>query len=165
LSIFKFWIDTFYITLLRCVLLKTRHFLLLCKMLILIALYNFPVWKTSHKIWLRVSLIQNHTTDWWLKDKSETILHEYVTHSKRLVFALQLIFSGEYTKAMNKDWHSGHFCCWQCDESLTGQRYVLRDEHPYCIKCYESVFANGCEECNKIIGIDSKVFLSCKKNI
>ncbi|XP_015605899.1 paxillin-B isoform X2 [Cephus cinctus] len=70
--------------------------------------------------------------------------------------AFWLIFSGEYTKAMNKDWHSGHFCCWQCDESLTGQRYVLRDEHPYCIKCYESVFANACEECNKIIGIDSK---------
>lgn len=67
---------------------------------------------------------------------------------------------------MNKDWHSGHFCCWQCDESLTGQRYVLRDEHPYCIKCYENVFANNCEECSKTIGIDSKVkswvFTSCK---
>ncbi|XP_053956457.1 four and a half LIM domains protein 2 isoform X3 [Anastrepha obliqua] len=63
---------------------------------------------------------------------------------------------GEYTKAMDKDWHSGHFCCWQCDESLTGQRYVIRDDHPYCIKCYENVFANTCEECNKIIGIDSK---------
>lgn len=70
---------------------------------------------------------------------------------------LQLIFSGEYTKAMSKDWHSGHFCCWQCDESLTGQRYVLRDDHPYCIKCYENVFANTCDECHKIIGIDSKV--------
>ncbi|XP_014242506.1 prickle planar cell polarity protein 3-A isoform X4 [Cimex lectularius] len=68
----------------------------------------------------------------------------------------ELIFSGEYTKAMSKDWHSGHFCCWQCDESLTGQRYVLRDDHPYCIKCYESVFANSCDECNKTIGIDSK---------
>uniref|UniRef100_A0A0K8TEX0 Four and a half LIM domains protein 2 n=1 Tax=Lygus hesperus TaxID=30085 RepID=A0A0K8TEX0_LYGHE len=68
----------------------------------------------------------------------------------------ELIFSGEYTKAMSKDWHSGHFCCWQCDESLTGQRYVLRDDHPYCIKCYESVFANTCDECNKTIGIDSK---------
>ncbi|XP_065209760.1 four and a half LIM domains protein 3-like isoform X2 [Planococcus citri] len=68
----------------------------------------------------------------------------------------ELIFSGEFTKAMNKDWHSTHFCCWQCDESLTGQRYVLRDDHPYCIKCYESVFANPCEECNKVIGIDSK---------
>lgn len=58
---------------------------------------------------------------------------------------------------MSKDWHSGHFCCWNCDESLTGQRYVLRDEHPYCIKCYESVFANTCEECSTLIGIDSKV--------
>lgn len=71
---------------------------------------------------------------------------------------LQLIFSGEYTKAMSKDWHLGHFSCWQCDESLTGQRYVLRDEHPYCVKCYETVFANTCDDCNKIIGIDSKVF-------
>lgn len=37
---------------------------------------------------------------------------------------------------MSKDWHSGHFCCWNCDESLTKMRYVLREEHPYCIKCY-----------------------------
>ena len=102
---------------------------------------------------LELVSIQNHIID----VRPETILYEYVMISKLLVFALQLIFSGEYTKAMNKDWHSGHFCCWQCDESLTGQRYVLRDEHPYCIKCYESVFANGCEECSKIIGIDSKV--------
>lgn len=90
----------------------------------------------------------------------EVRLKEFPSYSKLSAFFLfpfQLIFSGEYTKAMSKDWHSGHFCCWQCDESLTGQRYVLRDEHPYCIKCYESVFANGCEECNKIIGIDSKV--------
>ncbi|XP_050459770.1 uncharacterized protein LOC126855830 isoform X2 [Cataglyphis hispanica] len=81
---------------------------------------------------------------------------QYTTPDTDQNKAFWLIFSGEYTKAMNKDWHSGHFCCWQCDESLTGQRYVLRDEHPYCIKCYESVFANGCEECGKIIGIDSK---------
>ncbi|XP_045472471.1 uncharacterized protein LOC123679123 isoform X4 [Harmonia axyridis] len=68
----------------------------------------------------------------------------------------ELIFSGEYTKAMNKDWHGQHFCCWQCDESLTGQRYVLRDDHPYCVSCYESVFANACEKCSRTIGIDSK---------
>lgn len=64
---------------------------------------------------------------------------------------------------MSKDWHAGHFCCWQCDESLTGQRYVLRDDHPYCIKCYESVFANTCEECSKTIGIDSKVRASASR--
>lgn len=68
-------------------------------------------------------------------------------------------FREDHNKVGAKDRGSGHFCCWQCDESLTGQRYVLRDDHPYCIKCYESVFANSCEDCSKIIGIDSKVIL------
>lgn len=68
----------------------------------------------------------------------------------------ELIFSGEYTKAMSKDWHSAHFCCWQCDGALTGMRYVLREDHPFCIKCYEQVHANVCEECTKPIGIDAK---------
>ncbi|GAB6023468.1 hypothetical protein CHUAL_008247 [Chamberlinius hualienensis] len=60
------------------------------------------------------------------------------------------------SKTMNKDWQTSHFCCWQCDDSLTGQRYVLRDDHPYCIRCYEQVFSNQCEECGRSIGIDSK---------
>lgn len=68
----------------------------------------------------------------------------------------EMIYNNEYTKTQDTDFHSTHFCCWQCDESLTGQRYVLRDDHPYCVKCYESVFANTCEECSQIIGIDSK---------
>ena len=74
-----------------------------------------------------------------------------------LFLLLQLIFSGEYTKAMDQDWHSGHFSCWNCDMSLTGHRYILREEHPYCIKCYENLFANSCEECKVSIGTDSKV--------
>ncbi|CEF66756.1 Four and a half LIM domains protein 3 [Strongyloides ratti] len=82
--------------------------------------------------------------------------HYAELHKPRCSACDELIFSGEYTKAMNKDWHSDHFCCWQCDTPLTGLRYVLRDEHPFCIKCYEDVFANQCDECGKPIGIDSK---------
>merc|ERR1711963_862303 len=52
--------------------------------------------------------------------------------------------------------------CHQCDDSLAGHRYVLREDHPFCIKCYENVFANNCDECGKVIGIDSKD-LSYKK--
>ena len=52
--------------------------------------------------------------------------------------------------------------CHHCDDSLAGHRYVLRDDHPYCIKCYENVFANNCDECGKIIGIDSKVDYAIK---
>lgn len=47
--------------------------------------------------------------------------------------------------------------CHHCDDSLAGHRYVLREDHPYCIRCYETVFANNCDECGKVIGIDSKV--------
>uniref|UniRef100_A0A0N4ZNF6 Non-specific serine/threonine protein kinase n=1 Tax=Parastrongyloides trichosuri TaxID=131310 RepID=A0A0N4ZNF6_PARTI len=82
--------------------------------------------------------------------------HYAELHKPRCSACDELIFAGEYTKAMNKDWHSDHFCCWQCDTALTGLRYVLRDEHPFCIKCYEDVFANQCDECGKPIGIDSK---------
>ncbi|KAK0428365.1 hypothetical protein QR680_010760 [Steinernema hermaphroditum] len=82
--------------------------------------------------------------------------HYAELHKPRCSACDELIFAGEYTKAMNKDWHSDHFCCWQCDSTLTGQRYILRDDHPYCIKCYEDVFANPCDECGKPIGIDSK---------
>ena len=75
----------------------------------------------------------------------------------KYVCMLQLIFSAEYTKAMDQDWHTSHFACFHCDLSLTGHRYVLRDEHAYCINCYESMFAHTCEECKTVIGTDSKV--------
>merc|ERR1719334_485002 len=68
----------------------------------------------------------------------------------------QLIFSGEYTRAMDKEFHAEHFACWDCDKNLTGQAYILREEHPYCIACYEKLFSNTCEKCAKLIGTDSK---------
>ena len=44
--------------------------------------------------------------------------------------------------------------------SILNARYVLRDDHPFCIRCYENVFANNCDDCGKVIGIDSKVSLT-----
>nr|AJV21312.1 limpet [Terebratalia transversa] len=68
----------------------------------------------------------------------------------------ELIFSGEYTKAMEEDWHTSHFACIECDKSLTGHRYILKEEKPYCIVCYEKLFANTCNECSEIIKTDSR---------
>jgi len=48
------------------------------------------------------------------------------------------------------------FSCFNCALNLTGYRYILRDEKPFCIKCYESLFANSCEDCKTPIGTDSK---------
>ncbi|KTF72867.1 hypothetical protein cypCar_00037001 [Cyprinus carpio] len=46
--------------------------------------------------------------------------------------------------------------CHYCKESLYGKKYVLRDENPYCVKCYESLYSNTCEECKKPIGCNSR---------
>ena len=68
----------------------------------------------------------------------------------------ELIFSGTYTKAMGRDWHSNHFSCWHCDTKLTGHKYVLTDQRPTCISCYETHFASNCQTCGKLIGLESR---------
>jgi len=60
------------------------------------------------------------------------------------------------TFAKEKDYEYEILFCHHCDDSLAGHRYVLRDDRPYCIKCYENQFANNCDECRGVIGIDSK---------
>uniref|UniRef100_A0A8C5N5X9 Four and a half LIM domains protein 2-like n=1 Tax=Gouania willdenowi TaxID=441366 RepID=A0A8C5N5X9_GOUWI len=46
--------------------------------------------------------------------------------------------------------------CKECEESLYGQKYILKEENPYCIKCYETLFSSDCESCHKLIGCTSK---------
>ena len=69
----------------------------------------------------------------------------------------QLIFSSEYTKAMDTNYHKDHLACKNCDKKLIACRYILKEEHPYCIPCYQELFAHSCEECKKPIGPDYKV--------
>ncbi|XP_023244352.1 four and a half LIM domains protein 2-like [Centruroides sculpturatus] len=74
----------------------------------------------------------------------------------RCIACDELIFSGEYIRAMSRNWHTIHFCCWKCDENLTGQQYIPRDDNPFCIRCYEKLYSNICEKCGKAIEVDSK---------
>lgn len=54
-----------------------------------------------------------------------------------LYFPFQLIFTGEYTIAMNKSWHLGHFRCSECDISITGKQFIVKEEKPVCIDCFD----------------------------
>ena len=47
-----------------------------------------------------------------------------------------------------------HFCCFECDTQLGGQRYIMREGHPYCCHCFESLFAEYCDACGEAIGVD-----------
>ena len=53
----------------------------------------------------------------------------------------ELIFSKEYTKAENQTWHLNHFCCWKCDKTLGGTKYLIIDSKPYCLDCHNLNFS------------------------
>ncbi|KTF87534.1 hypothetical protein cypCar_00007189 [Cyprinus carpio] len=54
---------------------------------------------------------------------------------------------------------SERFDCDNCKESLYGRKYIQAEDNPYCIPCYDSLFANTCDECKELIGHDSRTGL------
>ncbi|KAM4696776.1 prickle planar cell polarity protein 3 [Rhinophrynus dorsalis] len=66
----------------------------------------------------------------------------------------EVIFSVECTQAEGYHWHTRHFCCFECECALGGQRYVMKDRRPYCCPCYERLFSQYCDSCGECIGID-----------
>uniref|UniRef100_A0A9L0J0X6 Prickle planar cell polarity protein 3 n=1 Tax=Equus asinus TaxID=9793 RepID=A0A9L0J0X6_EQUAS len=60
----------------------------------------------------------------------------------------------ECTEAEGRHWHMGHFCCFECEASLGGQRYVMRQSRPHCCACYEARHAEYCDGCGEHIGLD-----------
>ncbi|XP_072038137.1 LOW QUALITY PROTEIN: prickle planar cell polarity protein 3-like [Amphiura filiformis] len=66
----------------------------------------------------------------------------------------EIIFADECTEAEGRSWHMKHFCCFECDAQLGGQRYIMREGRPYCCHCFETMFAEYCDACGEAIGVD-----------
>lgn len=47
-----------------------------------------------------------------------------------------------------------HFTCFECNAVLGGQRYVMRDDKPFCCQCFERRFSEFCDTCGRQIGVD-----------
>lgn len=68
------------------------------------------------------------------------------------LFLPQIIFADECTEAEGRHWHMKHFCCFECETVLGGQRYIMKDGRPYCCSCFESLYAEYCDTCAQHIG-------------
>uniref|UniRef100_A0A3Q3FBZ1 Prickle homolog 3 n=1 Tax=Labrus bergylta TaxID=56723 RepID=A0A3Q3FBZ1_9LABR len=66
----------------------------------------------------------------------------------------EIILADECTEAEGRYWHMKHFCCFECEAALGGQRYIMKESRPYCCSCYESMYAEYCDTCGEHIGID-----------
>ena len=72
----------------------------------------------------------------------------------------QIIFSDECTEAEGRAWHMKHFACFECDRNLGGQRYIMREGRPYCLTCFDCMFAEYCDACGETIGVDQGICTS-----
>nr|CAD7444797.1 unnamed protein product [Timema bartmani] len=68
-----------------------------------------------------------------------------------------IILADECTEAEGRAWHMKHFACFECDRQLGGQRYIMRDGHPYCLHCFDAMFAEYCDSCGEPIGVDQVI--------
>ncbi|XP_076845286.1 prickle-like protein 2b isoform X2 [Brachyhypopomus gauderio] len=66
----------------------------------------------------------------------------------------EIIFADECTEAEGRHWHMKHFCCFECEKVLGGQRYIMKEGRPYCCSCFQSLYAEYCDSCGEHIGID-----------
>lgn len=86
------------------------------------------------------------------KKKSVSLYRKHNTFLQCTLFSAIFLSGGSIQVKMTE-----RYDCHYCKESLFGKKYVLREENPYCVKCYESLYSNTCEDCKKPIGCNSRV--------
>uniref|UniRef100_A0A336K8B4 Protein prickle n=1 Tax=Culicoides sonorensis TaxID=179676 RepID=A0A336K8B4_CULSO len=80
--------------------------------------------------------------------------HHAETLKPRCSACDEIILADECTEAEGRAWHMKHFACFECDKQLGGQRYIMRDGKPYCLHCFDAMFAEYCDYCGEPIGVD-----------
>jgi len=80
--------------------------------------------------------------------------HHAEQYKPRCTACDEIIFSDECTEAEGFSWHMDHFCCLNCKKRLGGERYVMRQNQPFCLNCFETMYAEYCDTCGERIETD-----------
>ncbi|CAF2479428.1 unnamed protein product [Rotaria sp. Silwood2] len=80
--------------------------------------------------------------------------HHAELYKPRCTACDEIIFSDECTEAEGYSWHMDHFCCSNCKKRLGGERYVMRQNQPFCLNCFETMYAEYCDTCGERIETD-----------
>ncbi|CAL4124481.1 unnamed protein product [Meganyctiphanes norvegica] len=90
----------------------------------------------------------------WKDDLLYCGRHHAETLKPRCAACDEIILSDECTEAEGRAWHMKHFACFECDAKLGGRRYIMRDGRPFCLHCFDGMFAEYCETCGEPISVD-----------
>ncbi|KAI5103641.1 prickle-like protein 2 [Silurus meridionalis] len=86
--------------------------------------------------------------NWYICMLSSPHIHtftQFVDVNGEFSTLYEIIFADECTEAEGRHWHMKHFCCFECETVLGGQRYIMKEGRPYCCGCFESLYAEYCD--------------------
>lgn len=66
------------------------------------------------------------------------------------VILWQVITSGGIT-FHDQPWHKECFLCSGCRKELCEEEFMSRDDYPFCLDCYDHLYAKKCAACTKPI--------------
>ncbi|KER24923.1 hypothetical protein T265_14316, partial [Opisthorchis viverrini] len=63
----------------------------------------------------------------------------------------QPFVSGSILTALDRKWHPDCFLCTICRGKLANQSFHVKDDSPYCTRCWKENFQPRCATCKQII--------------
>lgn len=126
--------------------------------------YFLPVLFNPYSLLLLISIQKNHRerTSWhkvieqpkyhlWTQKRivrgpNRTSFHDHCL----FVILGQVITSGGIT-FRDQPWHKECFLCSGCRKELCEEEFMSRDDYPFCLDCYNHLYAKKCAACTKPI--------------
>ncbi|TGZ48196.1 Protein prickle [Temnothorax longispinosus] len=116
--------------------------------------FKSPVQAAPAGLALQEALMQHHQRHSQSDDDSGCALEEYTTRSARSRPRSSLgLESGPTFADGNRKYIIQSARIFLCSQ-LGGQRYVMREGRPYCLRCFDASFAEYCDSCGEPIGVD-----------
>ncbi|CAF0703914.1 unnamed protein product [Brachionus calyciflorus] len=82
--------------------------------------------------------------DYPIKPKKRTVNNQICEICK---YCARPILSDDYIYAEDNYWHSEHFNCCECSDSLADKKYLVVNSKRYCLNCHQRNFSKKCETC------------------
>lgn len=101
------------------------------------ASYRKLVQSSEYQLWARRSIMRWSELQWY-------------SQSLPLLMLWQVITSGGIT-FRDQLWHKECFLCSGCRKELCEEAFMSRDDFPFCLDCYNHLYAKKCAACTKPI--------------
>ncbi|XP_064026404.1 four and a half LIM domains protein 5 isoform X3 [Pogoniulus pusillus] len=85
------------------------------------------------------------------KDKENYCLPCFEKQFAHHCYSCRKVITSGGVSYHDQPWHKECFVCAGCQTQLCGQRFISKDDSPYCVDCFSKLYAKKCAACKKPI--------------